>query len=121
MGRTAALDPGPTGLPGDLPNLHNRPGDLAHNLCLTAGELLMAVALLRPWSYDRSWGRAIATVALFLPWTFLNVAFLIHSGGIMATHAVFLVVVLLSAVVLTAVSGIAAARRRRTTSVEPAT
>jgi hypothetical protein len=80
-------DPGPTGLPGDLENFHNRPGDLSQVLTMTVVELLFVLVILRPWSYQRSWGRSLAALLLLTPWTLFYLLILIHSGGIMVLHS----------------------------------
>jgi hypothetical protein len=102
MWRSAMNDPGPTGLPNDLPNWHNRPGDLNRNALLVVAEALVALAVIRPWSYARSWGRALAAVTLFAPWVLLNFMFMVHSGGIMVLHTLWLVALWLGFVIATA-------------------
>jgi hypothetical protein len=113
MWRSAVVDPGPTGLPGDLPNLHNRPGDLGRNLRYVIAEAALALLLLRPWSYRHSWRRALLAALLLAPWVLFNVAFLIHSGGVMALHTFWLVLLWLACAAAAAVSGVRAARVRR--------
>ena len=112
MWRSMRSDPGATGLAGDLPNLHNRPGDLSLYLGLTIAELLVLLLILRPATYRRSWGRALAASALLTPWTLLFLALLIHSGGIMALHFLWLAGLLVGLLALTVVSSIAAVRSK---------
>jgi hypothetical protein len=90
MAISATRDAGPTGLAGDLPNWHNRPGDLARNGGLVLLEAAIAALMLRPSSYRRNWGRSLGVFLIFLPWVVLNVMFLIHSGGIMVIHTFWL-------------------------------
>jgi hypothetical protein len=96
MWRSAVRDPGPTGLPNDLPNWHNRPGDFRDNALLVLTEAAVAMLLIRPWSYDRSWGRALNGAVMFAPWLLLNLMFMIHSGGIMVLHTLWLFALWLS-------------------------
>jgi hypothetical protein len=107
MWRSAAGDPGPTGLPNDLKYRHNFPGDFRQNAILVLVEAAIAMLLIRPWSYNRSSGRTIIAAFVFLPWLILNLAFMMHSGGIMALHTLWLLALWLSFVVAAAWSGIA--------------
>ena len=90
MAISAMRDIGPTGLPGDLPNWHNRPSDYSRFALAVLFEGFVAVLLLRPWSYNRSWGRSACTFLLLLPWLSLNLLMMIHSGGIMVIHTLWL-------------------------------
>jgi hypothetical protein len=98
MWRSALRDPGPTGLPNDLRYSHNFPGDFRRNAIQLLIEAVIALLLIRPWSYQRSSGRVLIAAALFAPWVLLNLMFLIHSGGIMVLHTVWLLIVWLSLV-----------------------
>jgi hypothetical protein len=86
----AHADLGPTGLPGDLRNQHNRPGELSTYVEITIVEFAAILAILRPWSYQQSWERAFIALALLTPWAFIFLALMIHSGGIMVAHFVWL-------------------------------
>ena len=97
-------DPGATGLLGDLPNLHNRPGDLRQFILMSGVELCLVLLLLRPWSYRRSWGRALTALVLLAPWTFLFLAMAVHSGGVMIWHLKWLGGVLVGLLVLFVIS-----------------
>ncbi|MGL4768163.1 MAG: hypothetical protein ACRCV6_08830 [Formosimonas sp.] len=63
-------------------------------------ELLVAYAVLRPWSYQQSWGRALSALIMLVPWLMLNLVLLMHAGGIAALHVMWLLS--LSGVVLMA-------------------
>jgi hypothetical protein len=91
MQRAMRRDPGPTGLPGDLPNWHNSPCDLTAFLVMTLLEPVVVAGLLRPWSYDRSWRRASRAFMIPLPWTLLFLLMLMHSGSVMVWHVTWLV------------------------------
>ena len=100
----AYRDRGATGQPGDLPNWHNRSGDLPFFLGLMSAELAVLLAVLRPWSYHHSWGRALSAALLITPWLFLGVVVLIHSGGIMVAHVLWLAVTWVALLATTVVS-----------------
>jgi hypothetical protein len=112
MRRSAVRDPGPTGLPNDLPNWHNRPGNLRHYAILVLIEAVVALLLMRPWSYDRSWGRALIAAVVLMPWLLLNLMVMIHSGGIMVLHTLWLLALWLLFVGAAAWSGAARAWSR---------
>ena len=119
MLRSSVTDPGPTGLPGDLTNLHNWPGDLARNAALVLVAAGVALLILRPWSYHRSWLRALCAAVLFAPWLAFNFLLLIHSGGIMTLHALWLFGLWILFAVATIRSGIAALAAWRSPSEQP--
>jgi hypothetical protein len=120
MVRAMRLDPGPTGLPGDLPNVHNRTGDLSSILLQMSLELLVLTVILRPWSYYRSWGRALTALVLCIPWTLIFMALLIHAGSVMVLHVVWLIGILLGTACLTVISANAARRHRAHTTAAAA-
>lgn len=104
---SAMSDTGPTGLAGDLPNWHNSPGDLSRYIVLSGAELLVVLAVLRPRSYDYSWPRALVVLLCLTPWTLFFIVLMMHSGGIMVAHTLWLLGLWISMAVLTAVSAIA--------------
>lgn len=113
MWMDAQRDPGPTGLPNDIPNWHNRPGHLQWFATCSAVELLVVLLILRPHTYARSWRRALAALALLTPWTFFFMVMLMHSGGIMYYHVLWLLVLWSVLALLALASGIAAFVGRR--------
>jgi hypothetical protein len=117
MWRSAVRDPGPTGLPGDLPNWHNRPGDLASVTRFVLVEAVVAFVIFRPWSYHRNWRRAVTAILLFAPWLLLNLMMLIHAGQIMLLHTLWLLVLWVSFLAVALYSGTAAANAAQTSSV----
>jgi hypothetical protein len=114
MIRSGARDMGPTGLPGDLRNWHNRPGDLSFFTMLVCMETAIAFLILRPWSYRRSWARAATATLLFAPWSLLNLLVIIHGGGIMVVHTLWLLGLVGIFASLTFVSAFAAFHHRIT-------
>lgn len=117
----ATRDSGPTGLPGDLPNWHNRPGELRLYIALSAAELIAVLAVLRPRTYDLSWPRALAMLLLLTPWTLLFALLMVHSGGIMVYHMFWLLGLWLGLATLTTVSAVAelSANRRHNVRLFP--
>lgn len=89
---------------------HNHDGALGDGLVLTLIELAILVAILRPWSYDRSWGRALVAVILLLPWTTLSMMLSMHQGGVVVLHFAWLFLVLVGVFVAFLVSAISAYR-----------
>lgn len=89
---------------------HNSEDALPNGLVLTLVELAILVAILRPWSYDRSWGRALGAVALLAPWTMLSMLMTMHAGGIAFVHFAWTFVVLVGLVVALVVSAISQRR-----------
>ena len=99
-------------LPSGLWKRRLRRRDLVWYGALVLLELIGVVAVLRPWSYRRSWRRAVAALGLFAPWTFIFLALLIHSGGIMLLHFFWLAGMCAWLVGLAFVSAIAALAAR---------
>jgi len=83
---------------------HNDEGALLMGLGWSFTELVIIVGILRPWSYQRSWGRGIGAVALLLPWTALSVLALMHAGGVFALHALWVMFLLVGVFITTVVS-----------------
>jgi hypothetical protein len=116
----AHRDLGPTGLAGDLPNWHNRPGELSWYLVLSLVELACVLLILRPHSYTRSWRRALSALLLFAPWTLFFGGLIMHSGGIMVIHFAWLAGLLIGLAALMGISGVANLAARDATVVSPA-
>ena len=66
--------------PGDYRIAQVDPGELARILTVAAGEIIVLLAILRPWSYRRSWGRALLAFAVLSPWLLLWGAVGLHAG-----------------------------------------
>jgi hypothetical protein len=113
MVRDGINDPGPSGLEGDLVNRHNHPGALLTWGLWLAGEVAVLYLVLRPWSYRRSWGRALLALVLCAPPLLLALLVLIHSGGIMAWHAMWLLAVFVTLLTCLVVSSAGAWTHRR--------
>ena len=89
---------------------HNPPGALLQGLIWSFSELVILMAILRPWSYRHSWTRGLGAVAILLPWAGLSVIMTMHAGGIVALHALWIALLLVIMLVVTTVSAIASKR-----------
>jgi hypothetical protein len=89
---------------------HNHEGALRDGLLLTFVELVVFLAILRPWTPARSLGRAAAALILFVPWSLGSLVLVMHAGGIMTMHAMWMLV--LTAVALVCLVGRAVATLR---------
>jgi hypothetical protein len=92
---------------------HTYASELAHVLRLTAAEIPVAAALLRPWNYRRSWGRALTAATLLAPWLLLRAGVGMHAGPATHAHTLWLALFWIGLVSTALVSGIAAVRARR--------
>ena len=91
-------------------------GELTQILGVTGAEILVAAVILRPWSYRRSWGRALLCALAFAPWLALWGALGLHAGPTTHAHTTWLLLFWLGLVTAAAVSGAAAVRARTRTS-----
>ncbi|MGL4768165.1 MAG: ADP-ribosylglycohydrolase family protein [Formosimonas sp.] len=69
---------------------HNSDGVFSSLSVAVGLELLVAYAIVRPWSYRRSWGRALCALCLAVPWTMLSLLVTMHAGGVVALHALWM-------------------------------
>lgn len=91
---------------------HDWPGSFRSVITWAAVEIAIPYLVLRPWSYDRGWGRAALAWVLFLPWTLGHFAVLMHVRPTTAGHTFCLVLVEVSLFV-TVLVGRSAQRRDR--------
>ena len=92
---------------------HTQVGELARILKITAGELVIATLVLRPWSYRRSWVRVLAGLLLLTPWMLLWGVAGMHSGPTTHAHTSWLLLFWIGLAISGIVSAIGAARARR--------
>ena len=71
---------------------HNSQGILRSMLTFLVIELLVAYATIRPWSYQRSWKRALLAFIITVPWMMLMGMATMHSGGVGFLHFLWLFV-----------------------------
>ena len=114
-------DPFDPALEGTARYGHNHEGALLQGIGVTAVELAVLVAILRPWSYHRSWQRALGALGLFFPWLLFSAMLTMHAGGVMMFHLLWLLVVTAALVVGWFWSSIAAARHRSVRQPGPTT
>jgi len=103
-------DPPNPALTGTATYGHNVEGEFEQNVNRTVTELVILYVILRPWSYRHSWGRSLAALVLFFPWTCLHLVN-IHVGGATTIHGLgllFLEAILFSVIL---VSGFQAIRK----------
>jgi len=92
-------------------------GELIHILGWTAVEVLVSAAILRPWSYRRSWGRALAAAVISAPWLLGRAGVGMHDGPTTHAHTLWLLLFLIGLVSTAIVSGTAAVRARGRSSL----
>lgn len=91
---------------------HNHAGALVDGLLWSASEVVILYAILRPWSYRRSWGRAAGALALLLPWTAMSMVLTMHAGGVVVLHFLWLACCCVGALGLLVLRGVDALRGR---------
>jgi hypothetical protein len=94
MARDWTSDPYNPSLTGSDVYGHNHEGALVEGLVLTLIELAVLTAILRPWSYDRSWGRSLVAAALLVPWAAISMIGSMHQGSIRVLHFTWVFVAL---------------------------
>lgn len=85
------LDPYNPSLGGTSAYGHNGQDSLRSMLEFLGVELLVAYAIIRPWSYKRSWKRALLAFAITVPWMMLMGIASMHSGRVVVLHVLWLV------------------------------
>jgi hypothetical protein len=106
MVRSWAGDPYDPALEGTDRYGHNHDGALTDGVVFTVIELAVLLAILRPWSYDRSWGRSLVATMLLLPVTAFSMLMSMHAGGIIALHFTWLFLALVGVAIAFLVSAI---------------
>ncbi|HET6765171.1 MAG TPA: hypothetical protein VFH27_15905 [Longimicrobiaceae bacterium] len=86
------------------------PAALAAVGAVGAAEILLLYAILRPWSYHRDWRRALAAAAGFACWAGLSLLVSPSGGGVIAFHALWLLMVTTGLLVTASISFSAACR-----------
>lgn len=85
MWRNHALDPFDPLVQGTARYGHNPEGGLRVGLIAIAIELVLAAAIVRPWSRPAV-GRSVVGLLLAAPWAVLSMMMTMHAGGIVAIH-----------------------------------
>jgi hypothetical protein len=92
----------------------NWPGDLQWTLIQAAIGTVVLALILRPPSFSDSVDRLILALALFVPWTALNLLTTTHTGEIVGAHLFWLLMVCVS--LAYGLVKVAAARRNQPSS-----
>ena len=79
-------------------------GELARMLWFTSAEVLILAVVIRPWSYHRSWTRALGALGLLTPWLAAWMFLGMYSGPTTGVHYMILVLFWLCLLVATVVS-----------------
>jgi hypothetical protein len=69
------------------------PASIARAVLVMAIETGLLYAVLRPWSYRRSAGRAFAAFGLFVLWTLLSMFGVMHASNAALLHLLWLAAV----------------------------
>lgn len=106
-----------------MPSLSGAPGvrldlgGLLREIALSLVELSVLLGVLRPWSYRRSWGRALTGLVLLVPWTIVFGLSAAHGGRIVGVHFLWLELTVVALLLLALGSVAAAFRERRQATV----
>jgi hypothetical protein len=71
-------------------------------------EIIVLYIILRPSSFRWSWGRVLLAVAIFVPWFFYSIQYIVHSPGWVIAHAYWLMAVILILAIVFVVSAVGA-------------
>ena len=107
------VDPYNPSLRGSSAYGHNSRDALHVGLVFLVVELLIVYAIIRPWSYQRSWRRALLALVIFVPWMILHAMASMHAGSVVALHVVWLLVL---SVVLFVLFGVSVLSKKAHTS-----
>jgi hypothetical protein len=75
-------------------------------------EAAVLLAIIRPWSYDKSWIRSVVSFFVFLSFSFIFLFTLMHAPAHVLYHFLWLVVISIALLVCSIWSGISALRNR---------
>ncbi len=97
---------------GYRPYGHNWPGDFMSEAIESFVEIAVLALILRPWSFQRSWIRALVSAGVFFPWSLFTAVAGMHAGSIFAAHGLWLFALATALVLIAVYAGIAAALHR---------
>ena len=86
-------DPFDPALQGTRRYGHNHDGALTQMAVWVLVELVVLYVVLGPGSASARIWRAAVALVIFVPWTLLSLAVMMHAGGIVAVHGLWLLVV----------------------------
>ena len=81
---------------------------LSYGLPRVTVEVLVLYLVLRPSTFLWSWGRVLIAIALFVPWFFYSIQYIMHAPGWVFAHAYWLMAVSAGLFVLFVVCAIGA-------------
>jgi hypothetical protein len=88
---------------------HNAEGALQFGIGVSLVELLVLIAVLRPWKPGPAWGRLLVALGLLLPWALFSAVLTMHSGDVILIHFLWLGVLVVALGVALFVSVVRAA------------
>ena len=100
------IDPPDASLAGTDLYGHNSKGHFTRFALFSLIELALFYAILRPWSFRRSVGRAAVALLLAVVWLGIGFIAVFHTGGVAAFHLMWVIFLNVLAVVLIVGSGI---------------
>lgn len=86
-------DPFDPSLAGTRRYGHNHDGALTQMAVWVLIELVVLYVVLGPGSARAQIWRAVVALVIFVPWTLLSLALVMHAGGVVAVHGLWLLVV----------------------------
>ena len=84
---------------------------ISYGLPRVTAEVIILYIILRPGSFRWSWGRALLAIAIFVPWFFYSIQYIMHAPGWVFAHAYWLLGVIAILVIVLVVSSVGAWRR----------
>jgi hypothetical protein len=80
--------------------LNNLPVDPVRDVqvfsLISVFECIVLMLVIRPWSFQNSWGRLLAALALFFPWFVICFFTLMHAPPVQGAHAIWLLMVVVA-------------------------
>jgi len=98
MAVAAARDPFDPTRQGTSRYGHNDPGTLGLGIVVTLVELLLALAVLRPWKPGPAWIRLGVALVLLVPWGLFSGIMCLHAGSVFIIHFLWLALLLVAVV-----------------------
>lgn len=91
MASDAARDPFDPTRTGTGAYGHNGEGALGRVVPMTLIELAVTLIILQPWRPAYRGWRGAGLLALLAPWALISVILMMHAGGVMTLHGVWMV------------------------------
>ena len=91
---------------------HNGEGALQLGIVVSLVELLVLLAVLRPWKPGPAWGRLFVALGLLLPWALFSAILTMHAGSVIMIHLLWVGVLFVALGIALFVSVVRVARQR---------